>query len=69
MNTHNLFFKRFYLFLDRGERKGKEKEIEKQYVIASCVPPTRDLAHNPGVCLRLGIEPVTLWFAGWHSIH
>ena len=32
-------------------------------------PPTGDLTHNPGMCPRLGMEPMTLWFAGSHSIH
>ena len=45
-----LFFKkRFSLFLERGE--GREKEGEKhQCSVASPVPPTGDLAHNPGMC-------------------
>ena len=53
------FFKKdfIYLFLERG----KEGETEKhQCVVASYVPPTGDLAHNPGMCPRLGIKPVTL---------
>ena len=38
-----------YLFSERGE--GREKEGEKpQCVVASCTPPTGDLAHNPGMC-------------------
>ena len=42
-----LFFKN--LFLERGE--GREKEGEKhRCVVASYVPPTGDLAHNPGMC-------------------
>ena len=45
------FFLRFYLFIFRergrvGERKGEKH----QCVVASCMPPTRDLAHNPGMC-------------------
>ena len=37
-----------YLFLERGE--GKEKEEQKyQCVVASRIPPTGDLAHNPGM--------------------
>ena len=61
-----------YLFISRnrgreGERQGgREKH---QCVVASQAPPTGDLDHNPGMCPRLGIEPATLWFAGWHSIH
>ena len=44
------FFKIFiYLFLERGE--GREKEVEKhQCVLASHVPPTGYLVHNPGMC-------------------
>ena len=45
-----LFFKDFiYLFLERGEGKEKERE-SNQYVVASCMRPTRDLAHNPVMC-------------------
>ena len=46
-----LFFKRFYLFIFReGGREG-EREVEKhQCVVASRVPPTGDLARNPGMC-------------------
>ena len=44
-----LFFNFTYLFLERGE--GREKEGEKhQCVFASRVPPTGDLACNPGMC-------------------
>ena len=32
-------------------------------------PVTGDLACNPGMCPRLGIEPATNWFAGQHPIH
>ena len=49
------FFK-FYLFIFR-ERGGREKERErninvweKDQLVASCTPPTGDLAHNPGMC-------------------
>ena len=38
-------------------------------MVASHVPPTGDLAHNPGMSHDLGIEPATLWFSGWCSIH
>ena len=43
------FFKDFiYLFLERG--KEREREGEKQCVVASHVPPNGDLAGNPGMC-------------------
>ena len=32
---------------------------EKRRVVASHTPPTGDLACNPGMCPRLGIEPGT----------
>ena len=61
------FFKDFiYLFLERG-REG-ERGRKHHCVVASCVPPTEDLARNPGMCPRLGIEPMTLWFVSPHSI-
>ena len=38
-----------YLFIERG--RGGEREGEKhQCVVASHVPPTGDLAYNPGMC-------------------
>ena len=49
-------FSRFYLFIERGE--GREREEEKhQCVVASHVPPTGDLACNPGMCPDLESNP------------
>ena len=44
-------FKKYfiYLFLERG-REGEREEEKHQCVVASHVPPTGDLAHNPGTC-------------------
>ena len=42
-----------------GEREGEKH----QCVVASHAPPYGDLACNPGMCPRLGIELATLWFA------
>ena len=39
-------FLRFYLFLDRGDGREKEK---RQCVVASRAPPTGDLARTPGM--------------------
>ena len=47
-----------YLFLEKGREGGREGE-KHQCVVASGAPPTGDLAHNPGMCPRLGIEPAT----------
>ena len=64
-----LSFKDFiYLFLERGEKKEKERERN----INVCLPlhaPYWVPAHNPGMCPRLGIKPAVLWFTGPHSIH
>ena len=61
---------RFYLFIFKERRKEGEREGEKhQCVVASYTPPIGDLTCNPGMCPRLGIEVVILWFTGWHSIH
>ena len=64
------FFTRFYLFyfLERGW-EGERRGEKHQCVVASHVPPTGNLACNQGMCPRLGIEPVTFWFAGQHWIH
>ena len=43
--------------------------MKHQSVVASHAPPSGDLAHNPGMCRRLGIKLATLWSAGWHSVH
>ena len=48
-----------YLFLERG-REGEREGENYQCVVASHTAPTGDLACNPGMCPRLGIEPVTL---------
>ena len=42
-------FKGFYLFIfrERGRKGGREGEKQS---VASCAPPTKDLAGNPGMC-------------------
>ena len=45
------YFLRFYLFIFRQKGREGEREGEKhQCVVASYVPPTGDLARNPGMC-------------------
>ena len=45
-----MYFKYFiYLYLERG-REGERGGEKHQRVAASQVPPTGDLAHNPGMC-------------------
>ena len=60
--------RRFYLFREGG-REGEREGEKHQCVVAPIRPPIGDLAHNPDMCPRLGIELVTLWFSGQHSIH
>ena len=46
-----LLLLRFYLFIFRERGKEGEREGEKQQcVVASCAPPTGDLARNRGMC-------------------
>ena len=68
LDTLFLFFKRFYLFLKRGEGKRKRGR-ETSIVVASHVPPAGDLGYNPAMCPDRESNTATLWFAGQHSIH
>ena len=64
------FFKDFIYFIFRERGREGEREGEKhQCVVASCMPPTGDLAQNTGVCPRVGIEPATFGFADPRSVH
>ena len=46
-----IFILRFYLFIFRDKGREGEREGKKhQCVVAPCVPPTEDLAHNLGMC-------------------
>ena len=47
----SFLFLRFYLFIFRErERKGERKGEKQQCVVASYLPPTGDMAQNPGMC-------------------
>ena len=49
-----------YLFIYFREGKGGRKKGEKQQcVVASCMLPTGDLSHNPGMChgWELNLQP------------
>ena len=48
---HKLFFKDILLISREMGRVGEREGKKHQCVVASCVPPTGDLAHNPGKSL------------------
>ena len=51
MTLRFAFFLRFYLFIFRARGTEGDREGEKhQCVVASSVPPTGELTHNPGMC-------------------
>ena len=57
----NLFFFFKILFIFRDGKREREGE-EHQCAVASHMPPTGDLAHNPGMCLdwELNLQPFGL---------
>ncbi|KAK1339074.1 hypothetical protein QTO34_019747 [Cnephaeus nilssonii] len=53
------------IFREKGRERDKEREtsvIEKHRSAASCMHPTGDRVHKPGMCPDLGIKLVTSWF-------
>ena len=60
-----LFKKRFYLFCFRKGKGGRETSM------CGCLSSTPYLGWDPQPrhMSQLGIELVTLWFAGWCSVH
>ena len=64
-----IFLKNIYLFLDRGEGREKEEGEKHQCVVTSHVALTGEPGRQPRHMPWVGIEPVTLWFSGLHSIH
>ena len=66
-----------YLFLERG-REGEREGEKHQCVVASCVPPTGDLARNPACALtgdwtsdplvcKLALNPLSHTSQGWEA--
>ena len=49
LDTHYIFFKILFVYFRQSGRE-VEREGEKHHVVASCMPPTGDLSHNPGMC-------------------
>ena len=64
---HYYFLKILFIYLLERGRAGETEGEKHQRMVASYAPPTGDLACNPGMCPRQGIEPETLWFTGQHS--
>ena len=62
------YFKAFYLFIFRGERREKARERN----ISVWLPLTYPYwgpGWKPRLVPWLGIKPMTLWFTGWRWIH
>ena len=68
-DPYSFFFLRFYSFVCRERKGGRKRGRETSMCGCTSMPPTGDLASNPGMCTRLGIEPAIFWFTGRHSIH
>ena len=64
---YNFFFLRFYLFFFRKRKGGRE--IRRHTLMCGCLlqSPYWGPGLQPKHVPWLGIELVTLWFAGWHS--
>ena len=66
-SKRDLFFLWFYLFISRGEGRKRERERNNNVYLPLMQPHC-----GPGPQLRhvswLGIELVTFWFTGWHSM-
>ena len=63
-----VFYFRFYLFIFREGKGGREGE-KHHCVVASHVPPTGGPGLLPRHAPWLGIQPASLWIAGQWSIH
>ena len=57
-----------FLLRERG-REGEREREKHQCVDAPHVPPTGDLACNPGMRPDWKLNLATLWFTGRRSIH
>ena len=63
-----VFLKRFHLFIFREREEERERNInvrEKHWLVASFMPLTWDMAHNPGMCpdQESNRQPFALWEA------
>ena len=61
-----LFLIDLFIFRQRGKVGGKKRETSM--CGRTRAPPGGELSHNPRHVPPLGMEPVTLWFAGQQSI-
>ena len=70
--SNMFFFLRFYLFLFRQRERERGAGGRGRKTSMCCcllLPHTRKHGLQPRQCALLGIKPVSLWFAGWCSIH
>ena len=63
-NSIYFFFLKILVYLlERGERRERKRERDIEDVpdilrwVASCMPPTGDLAHDPGMCPDWELNP------------
>ena len=55
-----------FIFRQRGRERERERNINVWLLLAGLPLGTWP---STQACALTGIEPVILWFAGWHSIH
>ena len=60
------FFKDFYLFIERGERRKRERNIN---VWLPLVRPLLGTWPTTQAGALTGIQPAIFWFKGQHSVH
>ena len=70
-NTHEVFFflKILFIYFQSEGKGGRKRGRETSMCGCLLHSPNRGPGLQPSHVPRLGIEPVTIWFTGWHSIH
>ena len=64
-----VLFLRFYLFIFREGKRGRKRGRETSVCGCLLHAPYWGPGLQPRHVRWLGIEPATLWFTSWHSIH
>ena len=72
LSTFLFFFKILFIYFSREGKGRRESGRETSMcgcLLCACPPPTQEPGPQPRHVPWLGIKLVTLWFAGWCSIH